>query len=284
MGKLIATDINGIIRELRIKEEDFLLSFYELVINAIQAVEEKGNFPNGRIDIYVEREDSEQNLLGEHAISSIKVVDNGIGFTKNNYDSFTHSHSTKKADIGGKGVGRFAVLSVFDNIEITSTRYVGEDKLEEISFKLNRSEGLSDPVTKLGTGSTGTVVVATSLNPVFKNGSAAYNLEKIADSILDHCLLYYLNQTAPIISLHEGEEEINLSNQFSPSDFIDDTFKDKIKGYDFSLYFVKEAKHRYHQYSFCANNRVVRSKRISTAFPLFSSPILEDYNAVYIWI
>ncbi len=284
MGKLIATDINGIIRELRIKEEDFLLSFYELVINAIQAVEEKGSTQNGRIDIYVEREENDENLLGERAISSIKVIDNGIGFTKENYDSFTRSHSTKKADIGGKGVGRFAVLSVFDNIEITSKRYVGEDKLDEISFKLNRSEGLSDPAIKPGTGSTGTVVVATSLNPIFKNGSAAYNLEKIADSILDHCLLYYLNQTAPVIILHEGEEEINLSNQFSPSDFIDDTFKDKIKGYDFSLYFVKETKHKYHQYSFCANNRVVRSKRISTAFPLFSSPIIENSNAVYIWI
>ncbi len=284
MGKLIATDINGIIRELRIKEEDFLLSFYELVINAIQAIEEKGDPRNGRIDIYIEREDSDANLLGEHAINSIKVVDNGIGFTNDNYDSFTRSHSTKKADIGGKGVGRFAVLSVFDNIEITSTRYVSKDKLSEISFILNREDGLSEPAIKDVSGSTGTIVQATHMNSVFRNGSAAYDLEKIADSILDHCLLYYLNQTAPTIVLHEGEEEINLSNQFTPSDFIDNTFKAKIKGCDFSLYFIKEKKYKYHQYSFCANNRVVRSKRISTAFPLFSSPIMEDSNAVYIWI
>ena len=40
MSKLIATDINGIIRELRIREEDFLLSFFELVVNSIQAIEE----------------------------------------------------------------------------------------------------------------------------------------------------------------------------------------------------------------------------------------------------
>ena len=284
MGKLITTDINGIIRELRIKEEDFLLSFYELVINAIQAIEEKGGSRNGRIDIFIEREEGEVNLLGDRAISSIKVVDNGIGFTNGNYDSFTRSHSTKKADIGGKGVGRFAVLSVFDNIEITSTRYESGDKLSEIFFTLNRTEGLSDPIIKEGAGETGTVVVATQLNPIFKIGSAAYNLEKIADSILDHCLLYYLNQTAPIIILHEGEEEINLSNQFTPSDFIDNTYTDKIKGQEFSLYFVKETKHRYHQYSYCANNRVVRSKRISTVFPLFSSPIIEDNKSVYIWI
>ena len=284
MGKLIATDINGIIRELRIKEEDFLLSFFELVINAIQAIEEKGNPGNGRIDIYVEREKDDANLLGEKAISSIRIVDNGIGFTKENYDSFTRSHSTKKADIGGKGIGRFAVLSVFDILEITSTRYLGENRLSEISFTLNREIGLSEPSTRDVTGESGTVVLATHLNPLFKQVSAAYNLEKIADSILDHCLLYYLNQNAPIIILHEGEETINLNNQFSPSDFIDNIFKDKIKGCDFSLYFVKQKKFKYHQFSLCANNRVVRSKRVSTTFPLFSSPIIEDSEAIYIRI
>lgn len=284
MGKLIATDIKGIIHELRIKEEDFLLSFYELVINAIQAIEENGNPSNGRIDIYVEREEDDVNLLGEKAICSIKVVDNGVGFTKENYDSFTRSHSTKKADIGGKGVGRFAVLSVFDNIDITSKRYIGENKLSEISFSLNREEGLSEPITRDISGATGTIVEAKHLNPIFKNVSAAYNLEKIADSILDYCLLYYLNQNAPTIVLHEGEELINLNNQFRPSDFIDNIFKDKIYGCNFSLYFVKQKKYKYHQYSFCANNRVVRSKRISTVFPLFSSSIIEDSEAVYIWI
>ena len=35
MSKLIATDIDGIIRELRIKEEDFLLAFFELVIRVL---------------------------------------------------------------------------------------------------------------------------------------------------------------------------------------------------------------------------------------------------------
>ena len=51
MSKLIATDIDGIIRELRLKEEDFLLAFFELVINAIQAIAEKGDTRNGKIDM-----------------------------------------------------------------------------------------------------------------------------------------------------------------------------------------------------------------------------------------
>ena len=109
MSKLIATDIDGIIRELRIKEEDFLLAFFELVINSIQAIAEKGDTRNGKVDIYVEREERDENLFGGRAIKSVRIEDNGIGFTDKNYESFTRSHSTKKADIGGKGVGRFPI-------------------------------------------------------------------------------------------------------------------------------------------------------------------------------
>ena len=276
MGKLIATDINGIIHELRIKEEDFLLSFFELVINAIQAIEEKGDHIDGRIDIYVERGEPDGNVFGRRPISAVKVVDNGIGFTDENYNSFTRSHSTKKADIGGKGVGRFAVLSVFDNIEISSVRIPINGAHNHISFSLNREEGLSEPVFNDSQQQTGTTVYASGIADAFKNCSASYDLESIADSILDHCLLYYLNQAAPIIVLHEGEESINLSNQFSPSDFIDKTYSGRIKQCEFKLYFVKRDKPKYHQYTLCANNRVVRSKKISTVFPLFSSPLFDD--------
>ena len=284
MGKLIATDIDGIIHELRIKEEDFLLSFFELVINAIQAIEEKGNLSNGQIDIYVEREESDGNVFGRRPISAVRVVDNGIGFTEENYNSFTKSHSTKKVDIGGKGVGRFAVLSVFDNIEISSVRNSNNGSHNQICFSLNREEGLSEPEYSDTLQHVGTTVYASGLVEVFKDCSASYDLESIADSILNHCLLYYLNQAAPTIVLHEGEESISLSSQFSPSDFIDKTYSGRIKQSEFKLYFVKADKPKYHQYILCANNRVVRSKKISTVFPLFTSPLVDDGVIKYLRI
>lgn len=282
MGKLITTDINGIIRELRIKEEDFLLSFYELVINAIQAIAEKGDTKKGQIDIYIEREDNDANLLGGRVIKSVRIEDNGIGFTNINYDSFTRSHSTKKAEIGGKGVGRFAVLSVFGDMKVSST--YRDEELKRIEFSLSREEGLSEPTYSKGTGNTGTTVIVTNLNEVFKEKSASYDLENIADSILEHCLLYYLTKEAPAIIVHESEETINLSSQFSVNDFIDQTFKEKVKGQDFQMFFVKGNKRRIHQYSLCANNRVVKSKNVNTVFPLFSSPIIENNAPIFIHI
>lgn len=282
MGKLIATDINGIIRELRIKEEDFLLSFFELVINAIQAIAEKGNTKMGQIDIYIEREDNDADLFGGKAIKSVRIKDNGIGFTSINYDSFIHSHSTKKADIGGKGVGRFAILSVFNNMQVTST--YSDKELKRIEFTLSREEGLSEPSYSKGTGNTGTTVFVSNLNKIFKEKSSLYDLESIADKILEHCLLYFLTKEAPAIAIHEGNETINLSSQFSINDFIDETIKEKVKGQDFQLFFVKGNKRRIHQYSLCANNRVVKSKNVNTIFPLFSSPIVENNTPIFIRI
>ena len=284
MGKLIATDISGIIHELRIKEEDFLLAFFELVINAIQAIAEKGDTRNGKIDIYVEREEHDEDLFGGRVIKSVRIEDNGIGFTDKNYESFTRSHSTKKADIGGKGVGRFAVLSVFEEMRVSST--YKEDSLKKIEFTLNREDGLSEPsYPKEETENvTGTTVYVSKLNELFKEKSASYDLESIADNILEHCLLYYLTKQAPSIAIHEGDETINLSSQFSVNDFIDEIYKDTVKGQEFQLYFVKGNKRRVHQYSLCANNRVVKSKNVPTVFPLFSSPIIEDNKPVFIRI
>lgn len=284
MSKLIATDIDGIIRELRIKEEDFLLAFFELVINSIQAIAEKGDTRNGKIDIYVEREERDENLFGGKAIKSVRIEDNGIGFTDKNYESFTRSHSTKKADIGGKGVGRFAVLSVFEEMQVSSI--YRDEKIKKIEFTLNREDGLSEPSYPEveTTSDTGTTVYVSKLNELFKEKSASYDLESIADSILEHCLLYYLTNQAPSIAIHEGEEMINLSNQFSIDDFIDDTHKETVKGHDFKLYFVKGNKRKVHQFSLCANNRVVKSKNVPTVFPLFTSPIIEDNIPVFIRI
>lgn len=282
MGKIIATDIDGIIRELRIKEDDFLLAFFELVINAIQAISEKGDTKKGQIDIYIERDNHTSDLFGGKAIKSVRIEDNGVGFTSMNYESFTRSHSTKKADIGGKGVGRFAILSVFSEMRVVSSYDDKEQK--QIEFTLTREDGLSEPTYSKGKATTGTTVFVTNINEVFREKSASYTLENIADSILDHCLLYYLSKEAPSIAIHEGNETINLSSQFSINDFIDKTYKKTVKGEEFRLFFVKGNKRKVHQYSLCANNRVVKSKNVNTVFPLFSSPIVENSLPIFIRI
>ena len=56
----------------------------------------------------------------EECIKAFYVKDNGIGFNKNNFDSFCTAESTYKFKKGGKGVGRFFWLKAFDKVEIES--------------------------------------------------------------------------------------------------------------------------------------------------------------------
>ena len=119
MTNRIITDIEGVIRELSISEVDVLFPLYEAVVNAIQAIDERKDNKGGKIGVYIERDNSEQSLFEQfnsYPISSIRIIDNGIGFTSSNIESFGKAHSTKKINIGGKGLGRFAMLSVFSKV------------------------------------------------------------------------------------------------------------------------------------------------------------------------
>lgn len=276
MGRNISTDIEGIIRELNITEAEVLYPFFEAVVNSIQSIKERSSFSDGRISVYVERDKSEQVLFEEYAqypIKSIQIIDNGIGFTQQNYESFGKSHSTKKAHLGGKGLGRFAILSVFNTVEVKSI--TAKDADNAISFKLSRTQGLSDPIYSTSKNDIQTTIKLSDLNPEFKTATAKYSQEDIADNILSHCLLYYLNSDVPLIEIIEDNLVINLSNQFSPKDFIKHHYTEKLGEYEFFLYFIKNDKIKSHEYCLCGHNRKVKGKKVETILPIFSSKLKE---------
>ncbi len=285
MGRNLSTDIEGIIKELSISEADVLYSFYEAVINSIQAIEERTNFSDGKISVYIERDKSEPELFEQYSqypIKSVTIIDNGIGFTSANYESFGKAHSTKKAHLGGKGLGRFAILSIFETIEVQSiTKGVHNNKIE---FTLSREDGLSEPVFSTTKNAIRTVIKLSNINVKFKASTAKYSHENIADNILAHCLLYYLNGKAPFIEIIEDGLTINLSNQFSPKDFIKHKYSEKIGEYDFTLYFVRNDKIKSHEYSLCGHNRKVKGKKVETILPIFSSKVEEEEQLYFIQI
>lgn len=83
-----------------------LLPLYEAIINSIQSIED-AQISNGKIEIIVER-DKQMNLFNqwETDIENIIIVDNGIGFDDENYNSFDTYASKYKIQKGCKGVGR----------------------------------------------------------------------------------------------------------------------------------------------------------------------------------
>lgn len=286
MGTNINTDIEGIIRELNLSETDVLFPFFEAVVNSIQSIHEIQKMDNsvqGEVSIFIERDRQELNLFekeGNYPIKSIKIVDNGIGFNSSNYhDGFLKAHSTKKQNLGGKGLGRFTMLSVFNSIKIKSIykELSSDECLWLRSFELSRKNGLipNDPVLAKTQKNT-TEITLSDINDKFKQATAKYSQENIADNILEHCLLYYLGDKAPLIRVVEDDEAINLTQQFSPSDFVKHKIEDKILKYDFICYFVKNDKLKAHEYLLCAHNRKVRGKRIDKIFPIFTSKIVNE--------
>lgn len=283
--KNINTDIEGIIRELNLSETEMLYPLFEAVVNSIQSIHEKygeKSKERGEISVFIERDKNEPTLFdaeGNFPIKSFRIIDNGIGLNNSNYESFFKSHSTKKANIGGKGVGRFTMLSVFNCMNVKSV-YKDTDNSANYNvraFNLSRWKGVEEDGVKVSKSLKETTEIQLSeINEKFKSASAKYSQESIADNILEHCLLYYLNDKAPIIRIEENNEAINLTNQFNPSDFVIHEFKDKVIDENFTCYYVKNNKLKAHEYLLCAHNRKVKNKRIDKIFPIFSSKVSDN--------
>lgn len=291
MGTNINTDIEGIIRELNLSESEVLYPFFEAVVNSIQSIHELQKIDpqkSGEISIHILRDRTEPIIFekeGNYPIKSITIRDNGIGFNQSNYESFFKSHSTKKLHLGGKGLGRFTMLSVFNSIKVNS--FFKDDSVIPTfsfrSFELSRMGVVSEnnPISSQ-TSNDNTEIILSDINQKFKQITAKYSLENIADSILEHCLLYYLNKEAPVIRITEGELTINLTNQFNPKDFVKHKISDKVLGHDFACYYVKNNKLKAHEYLLCAHNRKVKSKRIDKIFPIFTSKVIDNHGECWL--
>ena len=241
----ISADIKGIIRELALSPSDFLTPLYEMVVNSIQAIEErKDDKSRGKITIEIVRDAAQGSLFPNQTnfpIKSVIVSDDGVGFTKENYKSYSIAYSAKKQKLGGKGIGRFAALSVFSQITIDSIIETPKGNKRK-TFKLDTDAGLTTPNEADTKNSRKTTVSLDCINPDFIKASTRYNLETIADCLLSHCVLFYINRTAPTIEIMEGSTIINLDNRFNPNDFVKASTSRTLAGHEFLFSFVNTNK------------------------------------------
>jgi len=106
----------------------------ELVVNAIQAIDQKGG-ENGLIQIEILRSGQADIIDRLEDIDGFVVKDNGVGFTKTNRDSFDTLYTEQKIADGGKGFGRFTCLKYFNHVKVASTFTVG-DEFHDRSFRM----------------------------------------------------------------------------------------------------------------------------------------------------
>ncbi len=190
----------------------------EAIVNSIQAIEEAKRTNDGEITLVFKR--SSQPTLGlEEAapeISDIEIVDNGIGFTQENRDSFDELYSDLKKDkYGCKGFGRFMFLKYFESIEIDSI-YKENKKYFCRKFDFKKGKNIIDPETESVVDSdekdTKTVIKLKNL----KEGTLDKKLSTIARKILEKLLIYFIRDDykCPKITLMEDGGETIVLNEF----------------------------------------------------------------------
>lgn len=126
-------DVIGRINNMRLPDGKtaILYSVYEAVSNSIHAINDRFGEENasnrGRVDVDIALDDA-----GD--IAAITISDNGVGFTDKNLESFETSDSRFKYTRGGKGVGRFIWIRMFQTIRVDSVIKGGRSK-ERVRFR-----------------------------------------------------------------------------------------------------------------------------------------------------
>jgi len=115
----------------------------EAVVNAIQAIDEKGR-KDGKVTVRALRSNQLEIDGNLPEIVGFEIEDNGVGFTNEHRKSFDTLYSDLKISEGGKGFGRFTCLKHFEDLHVAS---VTSYRCEICSLTLGRAAGTSDDVS-----------------------------------------------------------------------------------------------------------------------------------------
>lgn len=279
--------VKNIVETVDLTAEDVLLPMLECIVNSIISLQQSTLPENEKkIQVQLSRGPLPQNLNFENnkTISEYKIIDNGIGFNSKNYASFETPFSQINKDFGCKGIGRFTVLAAYKNFKVESN-YQENDKWYRRSFSFSSENEIElrefTPSNEKKWKTT--VTIGDCINPILLEKSAL-SIAQISESIMQHCFIYYLNNSLPRIEIidtetNKGEIINNLFEKVSKEKERDF----KTKGEQFKFYItktLKEGNRKNNYLHYCANNRAVGNpKNIKSINSIFSYPILvnNDY-------
>jgi hypothetical protein len=289
-------DLPGRIRNTRLPYSNALLPLFEAVINSIDATDESRRPTNGSIDIHIERDHTQQTLPAEavgtflQPINSFMVRDNGIGFTDLHYKSFCTADTRQKANLGGKGIGRFLWLKAFDYAQIESTFRDRDGKHYRRTFTLRlTSTGVEDhsKVEVARAERLGTSVHLVDYKPEYQS-EVPHSAETVARRIVEHCLEHFVLGLAPTIRLHDpdSDQTHDLNQIFESQVKVTTTVgRFNVTGHDFQIHNLRvspgyQNAHRLH---FCANNRAVLSENVAGKIPNLLGSLRDDESKPFMY-
>ncbi len=284
-------DIAGRIRNLQLPITQPLIPLFECLVNSIEAIGD-ARVPDGRIDVYFERE-ARQESLGEEeatlaAIRDIVVVDNGPGFNEANARAFFLSDSTRKVARGNKGIGRFTWLKVFHEAAVDSTYLREGDVWMRRTFKfVATTEGVEEQdVGEAKAKERRTSVTLTRLRSEYEKHFPK-SLETIAHKIIDHLLIYFVGGYCPRITLHDDDGRSYGLNQIFAEEAKERAQEAafQLKGHEFKVTVLRYQSGvvKNHTISYCANQREVLTWKASKAIPDLQGRLTDDNGDQFVF-
>ena len=215
MARDFLVDFAGRIRNFTLKKKDALLPLFETVVKSLQAIEDAGrDAGEGLIEVKVNRLPVLDESMPRSEIIGFTVIDNGIGFDNVNFESFMTSDSQLKENRGGKGIGRFCWLKVFDEVNVDSTYREGDELYRrQFVFSLENTK-IDDDVSEAVQDDSGTSINLKHLKRKYSSYIPDSGKE-IAECVMRHCLVYLLAATCPNIVIDDEGDKTDVNQMLA---------------------------------------------------------------------
>lgn len=278
-------NILGIVKNIKSKTNVYT-PIIEAVVNSIEAINGK---PNGKIDIIVYREKVLEFDTTKPSIKSIEIIDNGIGFSQKNRDSFDTYLSDAKIEFGGKCFGRFMYLKYFNDAKIHSIYYENSTyKFRNFRFGKQDEIIVDEEIGNATTHATGTKLI---LENIIEKEQLDKGLDVIARKLVEKLLVFFVDTSfsVPQITLKESDNTVAyiLNDYVSDSNSISKvgeqpiTIKSNFENLEYT-FTVKIYKIYFSQLSskivLTAHNRKVTETTLQTYIPEFQDEFYDEIN------
>lgn len=282
-------DVEGIVNQLSIKPEERLLPVFEAIANSFDSLQLVSNSTRTikvLFDIYDDNiltDDTQEN----RKIKNVKIVDNGVGFTDVNMDSFESAFKSIKSQTGAKGVGRFTWLKIFRSALIESVYEQENKKYKRVLTFDKTGDGVhkEDPIlVSTDTPIETQISLQEMLQPY--NIKPVKSFQEIVYDVIDHFIdLLDTNHTDVTLYDTEKNESYNLNHLYK-EEYQSAKVEKKLSigSQEFVLkhFRVNKTDHK-HALICLAHNRKVTAERLSRFFPELTKAI-DDNGIKYYYL
>lgn len=258
----------------------------EVIVNAIESIEETDIESGGRVEIRVLRSEHSEYGTALHMVEGFEVSDNGIGFSDDHRESFDTLYTDQKIKKGGRGFGRFVCLRHFDDFRIESVYRADEDRFMARKFSVGRRNEIieNEVITEPRSTNTGTMV---RLYGPMEGTSFDLRLDTIAKVLVQRLLPFLIEEgdACPkiVLSERDGSEAIILNQYLRFIEEIEEgscRFKLPIippqEEFRVRIFKIYEPRNQKNQISLVAHRREVSETSLRRYIPEFEDAFYED--------